>query len=89
MGCSAPVHRRRPCPYCCGGQLWMVTHGFFSCGITGDVVRRLWCSLIGYGRCGCACHRPWARRRWRLMGSSILLAGACGDGRQSMTANAM
>ena len=42
MGCGAPMHRRRPCPYCCGGRLWMVILGFFGCGITGDLVRRLW-----------------------------------------------
>ena len=36
MGYGAPVHRRRPCPYCCGGQLWMVTRGFFGCGSTGS-----------------------------------------------------
>ena len=40
MGYGAPMHRRRPCPYCCGGRLWTVTRGFFACGITGDLVRR-------------------------------------------------
>ena len=42
MGCGAPVNRRRPCPYCCGRRLWTVTRGFFGCGITVDLVRRLW-----------------------------------------------
>ena len=42
MGCGAPMHRRRPCPCCCGWWLWTVTRGFFGCGITEDLVRRLW-----------------------------------------------
>ena len=42
MGCSGPMNRRRPYPYCCDGGLWRVTRGFFGCGITGDLVRRLW-----------------------------------------------
>ena len=40
MGSGALMNRRLPCPYCCGGRLWTVTHGFFGCGITVDLVRR-------------------------------------------------
>ena len=41
MVCCAGVNQQRPCPCCCGGQLWTVTRGFFGCGITGDLVGRL------------------------------------------------
>ena len=30
----------------------------------------------------------WARQRWRLVGSSVLMAWVCGDGSRRMTANA-
>ena len=36
------MRRRQPCPYCCGGQLWRATRGFFGCGITEEVVRARW-----------------------------------------------
>ena len=36
------MRQQRPCPFCSGGRLWMVARGFFSCGITEDVVRMQW-----------------------------------------------
>ena len=36
------MRRRQPYPYCCGGQLWKVTRGFFGCGITEDMVKARW-----------------------------------------------
>ena len=95
MGYGALMHRRRLCPYCCGGQLWMVTRGFFGCGITEGVVRRLWepwvmrLDRVWEMWVRLPPSKCWARRRWRLVGSSVLMAWVCGDGRRRMTANAM
>ena len=95
MGNGAVVHRRQPCPYCCGGQLWMLTRGFFGSGITEGLVRRLWEPRVMqldrvwevWVRVPPSLH--WARRRWWLVGSTVLSAWVCGEGRQSMTASAM
>ena len=36
------MRRWRPYPYCCGGQLWKATRGFFGCGITEEMVKARW-----------------------------------------------
>ena len=41
MGCGARMNRQRHRCCCAGGLLWMVTHEFYGCGITEDLVGRL------------------------------------------------
>ena len=95
MGYGAPVRRRRPCPYCCGGQLSMVTRGFFGCGITEGMMRRQWePGVMRLDRVWDMWVRLppslcWTRRQRWLLVSNVLLAWVCGDGRRRMTANAM
>ena len=73
----------------------MVTREFFGCGITEDVVERLWePGVMLLDRVWEVWVRLppslyWARQWWRLVGSSILSAWVCGDGGRRMTANAM
>ena len=89
------MRRRRPYPFCCSERLWKVTRGFFGCGITEDVVRTQWGPGVMQP------YREWEmwvrlppslcwtqRQRWHL-GSGVLVAWVCGDGRRRMTANAV
>ena len=73
----------------------MVTREFFGDGITEGLVWRLWePGVTRLDRVWEVWVRLppslcWARRRWRLVGSSVPMAWVCGHDRRRMTANAI